>query len=406
MKQWLTGFMILCSFLAGCEKNNYSPEQPSYTKTVLMYMVAENSLNNYTHEDVSEILSAKAKIPDGSELILYIDDCDKPRIYSITNQTNATLLSNLSAEYEYSDDPNSASADVFGQVLKYVMQKHKADCYGVIMWSHGSGWIDSTYPDDKDQNAKQRSFSFGLDNQKNTKTDYGHQMNISSMANALSNMPNIEFIMFDACFMQTIETAYALRNTTQYIIGSPAEIPGNGAPYHLMIEPMFAQNFNPDDLTRPYYEYYRDNTSINMGVLLSAINTKQLEPFATVTKNCLQGISLADSSYMNVQNYFLYDKWLNLADVPDLYDMQGVMLKNLPEERYAKWKEAYDKTVVSKYTTKNWYTAYGHYDLPVDSIQYGGVSMFIPQQKYLQHSPTFLSNYTKTDWYKTIKGND
>lgn len=404
MKLRLFSILFLVLILAGCEKNNSdSPEPQINDRTVLVYMVAENSLSSFIYEDINEILKAKNDIPNNCELILYIDDLNKPRIYNITNKTEGQLLSQLKAEYEYDEDPNSASADVFGQVMKYVENKHKASKYGIVMWSHGSGWIESTYSGDQETRGLHPKTAFGLDNQKNTSSDVGHQMNIDALAKALSNFQNIDYIIFDACFMQTIESAYELRNAVRYIISSPAEIPGYGAPYDLTVKHLFRSEFNPDAYIKEYYEYYLNNHEVGMGACLSAIDTKKLEMFADVTRQCLQGVSLADSSYVGVQNYFLYNRWSSMADMPDCYDMQGIMMKQLPEDVYPIWKDAFDEVVVAKYATPTWYSAYGRYDLAIDPDQYGGVSMFIPLQKYIDNQDSqFWRQFQKTAWYKRL----
>ena len=48
-------------------------------------------------------------------------------------------------------------------------------------------------------------------------------------------MPHFDFIMFDACFMMSVEVAYEVRNYTDYYIGSPTENPGPGAPYDKVV---------------------------------------------------------------------------------------------------------------------------------------------------------------------------
>ena len=49
------------------------------------------------------------------------------------------------------------------------------------------------------------------------------------------------FIMFDACFMMSIEVAYAVRNYADYYMGCPTENPGPGAPYNKVVPYMFKQ---------------------------------------------------------------------------------------------------------------------------------------------------------------------
>ena len=51
-------------------------------------------------------------------------------------------------------------------------------------------------------------------------------MNISDLVEVLDDdMPHFDFIMFDACFMMSIEVAYAVRNYADYYMGCPTENP-------------------------------------------------------------------------------------------------------------------------------------------------------------------------------------
>ena len=50
---------------------------------------------------------------------------------------------------------------------------------------------------------------------------------------------DFRFIMFDACFMQSVEVAYELRDCCDYYIGFPAENPGPGAAYDRMFPFIF-----------------------------------------------------------------------------------------------------------------------------------------------------------------------
>lgn len=408
--KWHLWYLVLLAgtiLFSGCEDDDdYEPEREIGKKTVLVYMVAENSLCcPFAVEDIAELLQGCADIPEHSKIVLYVDDLDYPRIYALTNKTKAQSLYDLVPEYEYDEDPNSCSADVLRQVMRYAVGKHPARKYGMVFWSHGSGWV----PGGKDEahaEGKGRLTTFGVDNQHNTPDDYGYEMDIMEMASALDEFDNLEFALFDACFMQTIETAYELRNVFKYIIGSPAEIPGSGAPYDKIIKTMFTEEFNPDNLTKAYYDYYHSDPQQRYGVLISSVNTSRLEEFAVATRNALRGISLRDGDFVNVQNYFLYDRWdgRSLASMPDCYDMKSIMQENLPKERYAEWEKVLNETVKG-YATDQWFSSYPGFDggfLSVDSAKYGGVSMYVPLQKYMDQSKPFVKYYYKTSWWNAI----
>lgn len=392
----------LCLVFCSCDNKHEITEQndPTSARTVLVYMVAENSLSSYVFTDIQEMLEGAKGMSDNDNLIVYLDDTKSPRIYTITNKTAAKTLSELEPSYLFPTELNSASADVLKDVVRYAQRQYPADSYGIIFWSHASGWINSDFSGDMAKRNYTLRKSFGIDNGRNTSSNLGNQMNIGDMASVLSDFPKFDFIMFDACFMQSIEVVYELKECAQYIIGSPAEIPGPGAPYGKLISPMFAEKPNIAGIVNAYYEHYYDDNIF--GVALSATDCSKLDKLADCTSRYIHKYKdvLPDADYSDVQNYFLYEKWNSYSKYPDCYEMQGIMQKVLSEADYAAWKQVFDETITIAQATDSWYSAYQRGSLPIDKEQFGGISMFLPLDKYADES--FLYDYASTQWAKAI----
>ena len=100
------------------------------------------------------------------------------------------------------------------------------------MWSHADGWIPAT--NTEYARGRMRPFSFGIDT---GTADMGNdargtQMDIDDMAAAIAAAGvRLRYIFFDACLMQNVEVAYALRNVTDYVVAAPMSIPAAGADY-------------------------------------------------------------------------------------------------------------------------------------------------------------------------------
>ena len=65
----------------------------------------------------------------------------------------------------------------------------------------------------------------------------------------------MEYILFDDCYMSSIEVAYALRHVAEYLIACPTEIMAFGMPYaeigrYLLGEPDY------ESICREFYEFY------------------------------------------------------------------------------------------------------------------------------------------------------
>lgn len=376
-----------CSNDEDIEPKPYSGDDKT-ERVVIMYVVAENNLSSAIQNDIDEVLSVCKSIPKNDKFILYLDDIDLPRIYEITNKTNATDFQSLVPIEIFQEELDSASPTTLDMILSKVMNKYPCKSYGLVLWSHGSGWIP--------ENSELLTKSFGLDNNKNSSDiSIGTKMKIIDMAHVLSKYQNIEYLMFDACFMQSIEVAYELRNTTKYIIGSSAELPASGAPYDKILGYMFDKDFNPQLLAYNFNDYY---ARIKKGVLVSVIETKQLDEFADVMESLLSKHIEESWNFTNTLNYYNYNKWGKYF--PDMYDMRGLMQVILADDEYEYWCKELDKILVASYCYDYWYSSYPKMNVLVDEDQYSGVSMFMPLNKYV--NTTFNTDYLSFSWAKSI----
>lgn len=409
-------FLSLLLIVCSCHKDELENEA-RYSKAVLFYMVSENSLDPFLKLDINELLVAKSTLADDEEVVLYVDNCDTPAIYKITKETIGEELDQLVPEYRYAEDFNSCSGESLRQFYDYVKANCPAKSYGMVFWSHGDGWLPSSFDGDS-QNFSKRRRAFGIDNGKNisaSKSDVGNQMSISELRDALASFGRqFDYIFFDCCFMQCIEVAYELRDVAKYIIGSPAEIPGPGADYTAMLPEFLAKSNYQITIPDAYYKTYKDGVKAgwtdSYGVLISSIDCSQLQNFAAATSDILakHRDELLNMDYSNVQNYFDYDNCRPKAKFPDFYDMNGIMMKLLPEDEYRRWKTSFDSAVIYANTTGFWLTIYPWVNTQnVDCSQFGGVSMYVPLEKYSKgfyasSNEFFVHGYFASQWAKVL----
>jgi hypothetical protein len=222
-------------------------------------------------------------------------------------------------------------------------------------------------------------------------------MNIEDMASEL-NGEDFDFILFDACTMQNIEVAYELRHTTKWLIASPAEIPEYGAHYKTMVRAMFKRDNTVNEMLEAYlHEYLR-----SWGLIISAVNTAELDDYAAYMKSVVavhrsKMLSLDISSMLN---YHLYGKWT--INIPDFLDIQGIMLEVLTADEYAQWKEKTDKLVTCRHAGY-WHSVH-KYKVPIEDTQCCGITMHIPFEKYNANSRAFNEKYLNTSWAKAVWG--
>lgn len=243
-------------------------------RTILVYMVADNSLGGkFDREDINEMLSAAdAGDFDGGRLLIYhVPYSGNPILKEIkANNTIDTLK-------VYDRSELSVSAARMTQVIKDVKDLAPANDYGMILWSHASGWLQDGI---EDGNGDAVTYSFGYDNKKT------NRMNITTLAHVL-NGEGMSFLYFDCCNMACVEVAYELRNVTKTFAGSVTELPAPGMPYDMTLRYLF--NRDEADVVgaaTATYNYYLDLYNTDM-----AEKGKANYPFFTIT--------VADMSKLN-----------------------------------------------------------------------------------------------------------
>ncbi len=380
MKPFLKIFSLLLSVCAlnACNDDLPKPDGPQQAeRTVVLYMMAENSLNRFAANDLKEIEQAYSKIPKNTNLIVYVDDSSLPRIYNVTAKKGFTEWKT------YDEDQISTDSTVMQRTLENITAMFPAKKYGYIFWSHGSGWIP-------------QSRSIGIDNGVNTSSNSGLQMNIPTLRGVLEHLPHAEFILFDACAMQSVEVAYELRHVTDYIIGSPTEIHAEGAPYDKILEPMMKGDLT--GITQQYYNTYHDWG----GVVISLVDCRKMEQFAAKTAQVLPqfyaGITEKGTDEIQIYRPYIYESgW-----APEPFDVEGAMYRALDSATFAEWKKALDQVIVCKKATPEWTTVYygdEHCHL-MDETNYAAVSMFIPNTKYEEQK--WNEKFRSQQWYDAV----
>lgn len=385
---------VVCCFVTGCRDTLIPPEElprAEAERTVIIYMISDNTPYLPAREDTTEMAKGKNLIPENVNFIIYLDDRgSKPAIYELSAKNGITLWK------QYEEEQKSTDASVMLEALSQIETYFPARHYGITFWSHATGWAP--------EHSSSRRYTFGKDQYPASEKI---EMEIPVLRDVLAHFPKFDYIFFDACFMQCIEVAYELRGVTNFMVGSPAEIPGPGAPYDKIIDALCKGDAL--DIVRGYDSGYPSTYKgyTYPGVLLSCIDCTQLEPLAAETGRLLypfykehtEPYTTGFQSYCDISwNKFTYS-----------FDMRTTMCRLLSgkADDFSAWDELFKKAVpfFSCSSSKSWYAAHC---TKTDGINttleapeyYGGVSMFVPMQKYDDNACAWNESFQKTSWYE------
>lgn len=408
----LLGTLLL---IVSCHKD----DAPEFTKqkaerAVMIYMAGENNLTKsgngkrYLNSDIQEMIEGSRQLTDKQRLFVFVDSLTstgstKAAPYIMEIHNGQTYIRKQFESDFYASDP-----DRFEDIVGWMTSNIDAESFGLVLWGHATGWIV-----DPDSIVSSRR-AYGVDSNEDCGSKSEKWMNITQMAQALSSQPKMDFIFADCCNMMCAEVGYELRNATEYLIGSPAEIPGDGAPYDKIVPYLYANGSNLyRNIIDTYYNYYlddfRDEYSLNgYSVPLSVIDTKYMDQLASATHDILgsfvpekpEGTSLSNIAY-----YWYYD-------TPVMYDMKAVVKTNATEGDYNNWVKVFNQAVPYSRMSMKWMTIYSKLEsnfrnFAQDESMYGCVSMFVPLNSYYYNYGEFKYNKTSTsmEWNRAMEWN-
>ena len=316
--------------------------------------------------------------------------------------TDSMSLSNMGIT---SSDDQSRACDpiVMEGVLRYAFSHYPAmnGNYGLVLWGHGSGWLI-----EQEVTPKNSRRGFGVDVGDNNSNDR-RWINITTMANILKELPHMKFIMGDCCCLMCLENLNELRNTCDYIIGSPAEIPYSGAPYDQIVPDFFADGKFYTDIIDKYYSNIMGNLP------LTAVKTSEMDNLAQVTRQTLQAVKeKIGNGYADMTGLIHYyhtdkqDKFFPEYNI--FYDAGDYIRTYAPEAVYQQWRQALDRTVIDSRMATKWNTdkpwSNKYSDFTVTKEKFHGVSMFVSQDPSRGNYARYNKDIKQMAWYETVGG--
>lgn len=276
-------FLILLIFITPIKKNE--------TKNLfLIYIAGDNDLYQNALDDLNEL-----KIGEKTNLkvLVLFDGIYDTKLMEIDENREIILKT-----YE---NLNSGDPEVLYSLLNFGFSKFYADNIILVLWGHGDG-----------RNFKGGTFK-GVCFDENS-SDHLTIQEIKTVLEKINKnyRRNIDILMFDACFMQSIEVSYELKNFVDYIIGSQAYVPLDGFPYDNILNTL--SKLNERDLkpqiisykiAESYFDSYNSGSQGKEKVQISVINTKETEKILNFLKENINELKNKDSLLNIRKNYLI-----------------------------------------------------------------------------------------------------
>lgn len=384
--------LLLCALLCltACDRDERLAKD---RQMLLVYFAGNNSLAAEGASDYNSIKQNWLPTTRGSEKVMLVFHHFKdetPVLVRLSKDRRGNTVEDIIKEYPF--NTHSADARTLETVLADAEAAWPSAHHGIVLWSHGSGFLPPGYYINPQERAKGDPVSeeadpyaflvkAGGDGLKSFAQDEEQniEMDLIDLRKALSRF-HYDFIAFDCCLMANVELAYELRNTCDYLIFSPTEIMSDGFPYDVMVQTIFSQP--PEaamrSVAQSFMAHYRSFSGVYASATISVVRTAGMQALAnacqTVFRNHQDQILMLDRSH--VQPYFRYNKhWF--------YDIDDFVQQVADDGEYQAFNRALNQAVIYRDATD--------YFLDLEISHYSGLSIYIPRREY-----TVLNNYYKT----------
>lgn len=355
------------------------PMVTAVPRTVLVYMVADNSLGtDYGSDqaDFDEMLEGVRQpgALNGGRLLVYYNrpgtaNGKVPQLIEVT-------ADGLKVLREYADDPDIYSVDP--ERIKEVMSDMKkvapADDYGLVMWSHANGWCGPI----KGTESKYRAFG----------EDRGYHITIPTLAQTLKD-ERFSFIYFDCCEMGNIECLYELRGITPVIVAAPTLLQIEGMPYDMNVPCMFEDTPNMVQCAKNTVKFYDEDQKGRYGneIQIAVYDMTAIDKIAEASKNIFALLDRYDPNADMIQCYMKAAPLLSYDMENYMEYLTGLEHKDLMEA----WTEAWTDFVMYGYATR---TAIGRLVL----YRYCGLGCMVVNKESLID----WRGYNELAWWKDV----
>lgn len=270
-------YIFISLTLLSCKKKEIIEEEKIPFRTVLVYLAANNNLSNEAHLNIGQMKDHIGNI-NGNLLVYTRLPNKKTVLYHVVNKNGKGDTVRVK---EYGNQ-NSSDPTVLRKVINEIQTNYKAKSYGLILWSHATGWVPPNVGPIKLK-------SFGSDN--------GDEMDIKDLNNALPSQL-FDFIMFDACSMASVEVLYEIKDKANYFIASPGEVISNGMPYNKIVNDLFKEGSQAYmDIAKKYFDHYNSMTGDYQSATISVVDASKLQAIADASKLTLQAQSPLHADY-------------------------------------------------------------------------------------------------------------
>ena len=340
-------FIFLSVFLlvlAACERDgldmtlSVGPFGGETRKVMLLYEAGFNSLGNDIKNNIEALKDGYLPGKGRNDDVLLVFSHVTVSRWNYSKETAPSMVRLYSVHGEPRADTLKvwpagtpiANADMVTEVFNWVREEFPAAGYGAIMSSHATGWLPEGYfnnPRKYEGSGRGSNSAYWSPRLRTFGQEYyssGNQVQEIELKDLAAAIPyKLDYILFDACLMATVEVAWELRNACRYLAVSPCEIPAAGFNYKTLAEHLLKQK-EPDlkAVCMDYFAAYENDSTY--GATITMVDCTRLDALASACRDLFSRYrsGIRNLSGSNVQ---VYDRIMGDKDYYAFFDLKDML---------------------------------------------------------------------------------
>lgn len=387
MKKNLLYILLLSLAIVSCH-----PTEPGLSRkdqTVIFFFPWSTNLGTFFEKNILSIAAAVKQdiLNDERIIIAFAQSQEHTELYEVKLKDGEAVKRPLKDYY----DQNFSTTETLTTLLTDIKEMSNSKEYALVISAHGKGWLpvadtnnNGVVPIKQYSNVHHNSvpltrFFGGITSET--------QIEIPTLTQAITRAGmHMEYIAFDACYMANIEIAYELRNVSNYLIASTAEIMAEGFPYEQIAKHMIGE-INYQAICDGFYDFYC-NYEMPYGTL-SAINCQETQGLADIMKRInTEYDSISTNALSSVQYMCGYEPTI-------FYDHESYVSRLCADQALLnEYRTQLKKVVPYEVHTEQFITTVGGMEKHPHIYEYSGITSSAPSL-----NADVVESIKQTAWY-------
>ncbi len=315
-------FFLIIFFFSGCRKGKVlgvNNEILTNNDIVLFIIEANNSLKYEAFQTINRL---EKSIVSGQNILVYINsDVEYSYLLKVKKDDNDFVINSDTLKRFNKVEDN---LKMISTCIKWIEDEKDERISGLVLWSHGTSWYPDTIMRNINSNESYLN-KYGI-KLKSFGDEAGKKIDIQKLAIVI---PQVDFLIFDACSMGTLEVLYEFKDKAKYIIASPTETLAESIPYQNSAAFLKKSVSDLKIICRNYMQYYKNYTDFRRSASICLYETEKFGKLASRMKdiNLKKIASNIDFDTTDVQRLDFSENF----PVP-IYDYYSFLRENYEEE--------------------------------------------------------------------------